>query len=619
MKTDKIVIIVGLLFLGVANAMSELVVTDFYYDQMDATANTRTTEEYDQNGERCALIKIETTQKDFAFDVGTLGVTKNVYKPGEIWVYVPRSVRRITIQHAQLGVLRNYEFPISIKSGCTYIMKLSTGHVETIVHHAVQQQYLIFQVTPDNAMVEVISDGKEVKWPVHNGMARECVPFGKYQYRISAEGYHTEAGVIELKDPDNAQEVAVKLQPNFGWLRIDATEDLQDAIVYIDNNQYGTVPFVSDRIKSGAHSMSIVKKMYNNYNQMITIQDNDTLTLSPNLEANFADVVLRAADNAEIWVNNEKYGTGTWSGRLEAREYFVETRLPSHRTRDTIIAITREFRHRTFTLPKPLPIYGSLQVETLPNGATIYLNDEQKGMTPKLINRVLIGTHTVRISKANYADYTTTVTVEEGKIAKVEGEMEQSTQEIQTPAPTKTYSTPWYEGGKGMETFVLGEFAYSPAPQMAYGLMVGQTYRGVGWYVQGRSNFHFYDAELACDEEGRIQGELPFYTGKSYSSELMVTAGLVGDILDWAHAAKNRFNTFGFYLGGGYGYRQLYWETTMTDNDKYVLVKYAPACHKGFAGDLGIIGSVHGLTLKVGVSTINFKYVEADFGLGWMF
>jgi len=62
----------------------------------------------DQNNEVSALIKVVTTQTGFSFDVGSLGVVAQEQKSGEIWVYVPRGVQRITITHPQLGVLRNY-------------------------------------------------------------------------------------------------------------------------------------------------------------------------------------------------------------------------------------------------------------------------------------------------------------------------------------------------------------------------------------------------------------------------------------------------------------------------------------------------------------------------------
>lgn len=55
----------------------------------DVTAVSRSTTVLNQNGEKYALIKIETIQTRFSFDVDMLGSVKTVYNPGEIWVYAP--------------------------------------------------------------------------------------------------------------------------------------------------------------------------------------------------------------------------------------------------------------------------------------------------------------------------------------------------------------------------------------------------------------------------------------------------------------------------------------------------------------------------------------------------
>ena len=74
-------------------------VSSFRLLETDLTANTHGTIEHDQNGEVAALIKVVTTQTGFVFDGGALGIVKTVQKPAEIWVYVPRGSKKITIKH----------------------------------------------------------------------------------------------------------------------------------------------------------------------------------------------------------------------------------------------------------------------------------------------------------------------------------------------------------------------------------------------------------------------------------------------------------------------------------------------------------------------------------------
>ena len=171
----------------------------------------------------------------------------------------------------------------------------------------------------------------------------------------------------------------------------------------------------------------------------------------------------------------------------------------------------------------------------------------------------------------------------------------------------------YYAQNAKVKTIVIGQVGYALTPQLSYGGLIGQTYKGIGWYVSGRSNFQFDVAsELSCEKGGLINSELPFYNGNTYTSHWIADAGLMINCLEWS--SKNKFNTFGVYLGGGYGKRELYLETT--DNQ---WVRYNPTSYIGISADAGIFGSIYGVTLSAGVNTIAFKYMEITVGLGYMF
>jgi len=58
--------------------------------------------------------------------------------------------------------------------------------------------------------------------------------------------------------------------------------------------------------------------------------------------------------------------------------------------------------------------WGTLKISSIPSQASIYINGEYEGETPLTLD-VEAGTYTIRISKADYQDYTTTITVEPGE------------------------------------------------------------------------------------------------------------------------------------------------------------------------------------------------------------
>lgn len=108
---------------------SKIAVASFNRMETDITARV-TAPKKDQNGEVCALIRIVTNVKDLMFEPDALGITARENKIGEIWLYVPRGARRISILHDQLGILRNYFYPDIIEKGTVYEMVLNTGDSE---------------------------------------------------------------------------------------------------------------------------------------------------------------------------------------------------------------------------------------------------------------------------------------------------------------------------------------------------------------------------------------------------------------------------------------------------------------------------------------------------------
>ena len=412
MKKKYIFIFLMALFAALsAKAQNNIAVASFRLLDTDLTANLQGTMRIDQNGHTCALIKVVTTQTGFTFDVGIMGITDTEQKAGEIWVWVPFGVKHINIGHPTLGFLRDYYFPCSVEEARTYEMVLTTGEVVIHVKETVQQQYLMFQISPHDAVLEVDNQ----VWNVSaEGTAKKYVNFGTYDYRVQAPNYHSEVGKVTVNDPKNKHVVKVDLDPNFGWIEVSGT-GLQGACVYIDNALIGKAPCKSEALKSGQHSVKIAKELYETYTQTVTVTDNETTRISPSLTADFANITLAVDADAEIWVNDELKGTRRWTGNLATGTYKIECKMPSHEASLTNKDIDNTMNGQTISLNAPRPIYGALNVDATPDFCDLYIDGKKVGETPMFVSELLIGRHEVKISKANYADYSETVTIAKGE------------------------------------------------------------------------------------------------------------------------------------------------------------------------------------------------------------
>ena len=411
---------VFMLWLFIASALSaqNISVSSFKLLESDLTANTTGTMERDLNGEVAALIKVVTTEQGFVFDGGMTGIVKTKQEIGEVWVYVPHGMKKVTIKHAQLGVLRDYYFPIPVEKAKTYEMVLTTGKVETIVTHSVNKQFVVFNVKPTNAVVELDDEMLTVD---SEGYATKGVAYGTYSYRVSCANYHTEAGQVTV-NADGKAELNVMLKPNFGWIKFAAGSELSGADVYIDNERAGKLPFVSENLKSGVHRIKIVKNMYKTYEREVTVQDEETTELDVEMIPNFATVTLTTDDDSEIWIDGEKRNKGRWIGALELGSYTVEVKRESHRTVSEVLRIDSIGEH-TYELKAPTPIYATMEISSTPLRALVLIDGVEVGETPLIKNDVLVGTRHMTFKKEGYKTVEKTIVLNENSSNSVSAEL----------------------------------------------------------------------------------------------------------------------------------------------------------------------------------------------------
>lgn len=391
-----ILLILTLLMLSPMMMAQSLSVTDFKARENDLTANTHGTMERDQNGEVAALIRVQTTQQGFVFSGGMMGIVKTKQGVGEIWVYVPHGIKKLEIRHQQLGSCE-YNIPIPIEKARTYEMTLSTGQVQTIVNHQVNKQFVVINVQPADALVEI---NGEIFLP-EEGVVEQSLPFGKYTYRVSSEDYHPQAGVFTL-DASGKVEMNVQLKPHFGWIHVDGDAEYHGAMVYLGNERLGTVPFTSKNMKSGDYQLRIMKTKYKTQVLSVHVSDNQTTDVQVALQPNFATVNITAADEAcEIWIDNEFKAKASWTGGLSPGEYKLEARKEGHQSISELLTIS-DLSPRQVQLSAPLPLYGSMELTSAPTKAKVYMDGRLLGETPLMTNDVLVGTHQLRFEKELY-------------------------------------------------------------------------------------------------------------------------------------------------------------------------------------------------------------------------
>jgi len=399
-------ITIALFFMIVEAKSQTIAVKSFTKLETDQDARI-TSPKTDQNGKKCAIIKVQTSHSGFVFDFGMIGnALATEQHTGEIWVWVPAGARKVTISHQQLGVLRNYSFDIDIEEATVYEMVLITGQVITKVEEEIASQFLVINTIPSGADV-YIDD-----LPAGQTTYQKELPLGKHTYRISHDLYLPTAGSVVLT-AEKKETFNLTLKPDFGILTI-TTSPENGATVSLDGQPTGkTTPCSLQQVRSGEHTVTLRLNMYKTASEKVNMQAGGEINLPVTLTPTFAGVTVNTNPASEIYIAGELKGNGTWSGRLSPGIYLFEARkdkyTPATERHEVVTG-----QPLTVTL-EPVAKNGMLTIMTTPTDATITLDGVNKGTSPAKLRNLLVGDYTLILSLPNYTPITKKITINEGQ------------------------------------------------------------------------------------------------------------------------------------------------------------------------------------------------------------
>lgn len=585
-------ILLTLLDLSLAHAQ-DFSIKDFFLAQTDLTANTPGTMVRDQNGNVCALIKVETPLDDITYDVGILGICQTKRVGGEFWLYVPFGIRKINIGHKDMGVIRDFYFPIPIESACTYILKLNTP-VAARTYDDSRKQTLVLNVMPEDAKVMI--NYSPVK--LNNGTYKEQYYLGKYDLDVTADRYHDLKTTIQITDPDNPCQVNVSLKPKFGWLTINSEGDEK---LYLDDQLRSFRPGVRFELNSSNYRLRIEKPLHKPYETVISMTDSLSMVLNPEFEAIYRDITFNVGKNAKIWIDGKSVGTGRYRQKLEYGIYTIESRLDSHRSTKKVLTVGPD-TPETITLDTPTPINGTLKVNSTPALADVYLNGYHVGETPYHVE-TLVGIYEVTLKKDGYNPKTVTITVQENEESKVNEELDRH-------MPVKISSTP------SATLYVDGKRVGETPSQISIEGGSHQVTMIRNGYINKRANI----AVTRPNQEFSYKLKKDPYDGPVYIEfGGGLTAGtndLRGDLFAAYHPSGVLSKMF---LGIEYsqGLKSTDWiETSVEENGSYVTKKLRRTVMTLYTGYNIPLGAYVRITPTVGAAAMSFPEAE---GFSYLF
>ena len=386
------------------------------YEQTDLDARVNYPVQ-DRNNKLCALIKVTVVNgkldSPLILKVGTIleVVRREQKEDGEVWFYVPVEVKNMEFRCAGYTPMTVPVMELLQPGGVYRITIVSESKGTYVTSAVVKSNYLKVKV-PEGTLFSIGTTMDYLLFSeiLSGGEFSMRLDYGEYYYKAENELYETAEGTLAVND--NSDVRIIEMTPAYSYLNIKTEPG--GANVFVDGELVGTSPVsLPGKLRRGDVSIRVQKDMY--YPKEITYsipgdtrRHTATVTLSPQ----FGTVVCRCDDpEAELWIDNQKVGTGTWTGQLSSRSsHYLEARKKGHLSRSVNFDVV-EGGTVTQTIGSPEPLYGSIEVLSEPSGAVVKVDGKQVGTTPFILNEVLIEDHRIEVSKDGYEPYTATFTL----------------------------------------------------------------------------------------------------------------------------------------------------------------------------------------------------------------
>ena len=164
--------------------------------------------------------EVIAAKQTLMLDLGGQGEVMHVYREmeNEIMFLVPQNVQKVDILCGVDGERKNIlTISNALQANTVYMGKVHyIPFVEkniTIQSESQYRQFFVFRVNPADAQVHVMVNGIEEIWENKDGIAYKMLYFGAYPYSISADGYYSQEGIINVSDQYRTLEVTLTPLP----------------------------------------------------------------------------------------------------------------------------------------------------------------------------------------------------------------------------------------------------------------------------------------------------------------------------------------------------------------------------------------------------------------------
>ena len=269
----------------------------------DQTANLAENMFTDNNGDYAGLVKVMLAAPSADFEGWVL--KKQVHTASEHWVFMAKGSTRLKVTVPGFLPLevdfRHYGIN-GIESRRTYKLTIAIPQLAQTGPVDDGMRYLTMTVEPKNSLVTVDGTPREVV----DGEVSVYLPMGRHTYSVTAPGYATQEGTVDLADNTPTQQV--RLTSTRATLRVECPT--AGAEVVVGGQRRGTVPW-SGSLDAANYKVEVRLDGYRPQQQSVTLSEKESRTLTfPALQQIVGSLNVNYRPlGSEVLVDGRRLGT----------------------------------------------------------------------------------------------------------------------------------------------------------------------------------------------------------------------------------------------------------------------------------------------------------------------
>ncbi|MCF7913282.1 MAG: PEGA domain-containing protein [Candidatus Cloacimonetes bacterium] len=362
----------------------------------------------DLSGNPCALVKINTDLLPFMEINSNRTPVEVVNRTGEVWVYLSPGDKRLYFEKEDFARFI-YDIPVNLQSNMVYTMTIMGKGIISEVENVVT---LTFSLNIEGVVIS-----REGKAPItaKSTIAPFRLPRGNYNFTFEKQGYKVQTREVNLQD-DETVDIAMETGSSSvsfsspGIVTIES--DPSGAEVELNGQKVGVTPYQGSHY-AGEYTLTLRKDLYHPASKTFSLNKGETLDITQEkLKPRFGYWQVTSTPNgANIYLDEKHLGkTPLAREKIPSGEHSLRLTYDKYKTHQETFII-KDGDESDFDIELE-PNFASLVINSAPeNGAAVFIDDNQVGVTPFTEKMMQAGTYTIRIEKELWSGSSETITI----------------------------------------------------------------------------------------------------------------------------------------------------------------------------------------------------------------